>query len=101
MFELVRIATQEEATKEGEAMQHAIGVLFSRLNELGVMMYSMRNGAERVLTISVRHDDQGAYYCDHVVGFRNRPPTEAELMTLNTLLLHHKVQLRYDPMTTS
>ena len=101
MFELVRIATQEEATKEGEAMEHAIGVLFSRLNELGVLMYSLRNGDERVLTISVRHDDQGVYYCDHVVGYRNRPPTEAELMTLNTLLLHHKVELRYDPMTTS
>lgn len=99
MYELIKIASQADATDEAVEMHHAVGVMFNFLQRDGVEVYSLRDEGKRVLTISVRKDASGAAYCDHVVGARNRRPTEAEFMTLTTLLLHHGVELRYNPNT--
>jgi hypothetical protein len=97
MFELIRIATQGEADAEGTALKHSIGFVFQSLEKDGVMFYSVRENGAPVFTLSVKHDAQDVYYCDHILGLHSRQPTEAELTTIASLLLLHKVELRYAP----
>jgi hypothetical protein len=99
MHTLVHIETQEEATQEGLALNHAVGHLFEDLCQQGVLVYSVRLDETPVLTLSARKNKEGTWICAHVVGRGNRHPTQDELAIVKKLLAARKVKLQYDPYT--
>lgn len=100
MYTLVCLTSQEAATEEGRALQHAVGAFYPMLNAESVLLYSVRQDGKPLLTLSACYDERGAYYCEHVVGLANRRPTEEELEVVRGLLRERKIALRYNPEST-
>lgn len=94
-YRLVELKTKKEFEEEGQRMQHALHCFFSFFEKNKVRVFSLRAGAEPLLTLSVQSEG----FTDHIVGLRNRPPTQEDFDILNPLLAELGIENRYDPDT--
>jgi len=94
-YKLVLLETQDDYVEEGKRQEHALAHFYAHFQEKGILAYSLRKDGEPVLTLSV----QPGKFTDHIVGYRNRPPTDDEFSILNPLLAARGIENRYDPGT--
>lgn len=101
-YHLVPLYSLEDRVVEGKAMQHAIAHVPEKLARDG-RFYSLRDkDGTRLLTLSTYYcrderDDDWHWVCRHIVGYRNRPPTDDEIKLVEKLLAPRECYVNYAP----
>lgn len=98
-YQVVEIATVEQAREEGLQMGHAVEFYFKQHADKGMRFFSMRNSETGHPVLTMSTDANAPDTINHIVGYANQRPRSAQLEHLRPLLavLNLKIAPEWGP----